>query len=341
MTRDEFVITHWETYTANQIADELGVCVGTVRNIAKRLGLRKASRPFAPGTIFGKVVVEEYIGSNADGRRVYRCRCECGKEAILASYQLTDNQQPSCNNCKLTVAVDLAGKEYGRLTAIQPIRERKSGQIVWECKCECGNTTFVRAACLTNGHTRSCGCLQRDVVSKDHLDWIGKKYGRLTIVKRVGHKWLCRCDCGNETLVRSNCIADGRTKSCGCFRVENISGPKCRFWRGGVTEEQRGIRGISAYFTWGKHVKKRDGYVCQKCGVSAGEVDKKEIHAHHVKNFIDALDEALDIDNGITLCEECHKSFHKQYGKRHNTELQLKEFLNGSTTRTDRFLHLE
>jgi hypothetical protein len=53
---------------------------------------------------------------------------------------------------------------------------------------------------------------------------IGEKIGRLTILKesgkaKDGHKlFLCRCDCGNETLVASNNFKS--TKSCGCLRKE-------------------------------------------------------------------------------------------------------------------------
>lgn len=51
----------------------------------------------------------------------------------------------------------------------------------------------------------------------------GKRYGRLVVLKETGRRhekrdYLCRCDCGNETVVtRSNLICE-RTKSCGCLR---------------------------------------------------------------------------------------------------------------------------
>lgn len=35
----------------------------------------------------------------------------------------------------------------------------KSGNIIWKCKCDCGNTTFVAGNHLTSGHTSSCGCI--------------------------------------------------------------------------------------------------------------------------------------------------------------------------------------
>ena len=60
------------------------------------------------------------------------------------------------------------------------------------------------------------------------LDLTGKKYGRLYVVKRVGTSkdgqktYLCRCDCGNEKVVKSGNLKSGKTKSCGCFNSERI-----------------------------------------------------------------------------------------------------------------------
>ena len=57
-------------------------------------------------------------------------------------------------------------------------------------------------------------------------DMTGMKFGRLTIVKESGrdkHRntlWLCKCECGNETIVRGINLKNGRTTSCGCLRNE-------------------------------------------------------------------------------------------------------------------------
>lgn len=59
--------------------------------------------------------------------------------------------------------VNIAGATFGRLTAITPTDKRaKDGGVIWKCKCECGRLCFVKAAYLTKGHTKSCGCLSRD-----------------------------------------------------------------------------------------------------------------------------------------------------------------------------------
>lgn len=54
-------------------------------------------------------------------------------------------------------------------------------------------------------------------------DLSGRVYGRLTVVRFAGHKgkpqrtaWLCKCECGNEVVVRGTSLARRLTVSCGC-----------------------------------------------------------------------------------------------------------------------------
>lgn len=60
------------------------------------------------------------------------------------------------------------------------------------------------------------------------LDLTGHKYGRLRVLSFAGRdgsnklRWLCRCDCGNETSVRGNSLRTGNTQSCGCYELEQI-----------------------------------------------------------------------------------------------------------------------
>jgi hypothetical protein len=54
----------------------------------------------------------------------------------------------------------------------------------------------------------------------------GKRFGRLTVVSfhsraQKAYLWLCRCDCGNEHVVRTDHLNAGRIQSCGCFQAEH------------------------------------------------------------------------------------------------------------------------
>lgn len=57
------------------------------------------------------------------------------------------------------------------------------------------------------------------------IDLTGQRFGRLTVIKFVSRinkrtKWLCKCDCGNETIVSTKCLRNGDTKSCGCLKKD-------------------------------------------------------------------------------------------------------------------------
>ncbi|MGE0362801.1 MAG: hypothetical protein AB7R67_18960 [Vicinamibacterales bacterium] len=56
---------------------------------------------------------------------------------------------------------------FGRLVAIEPTRQRSdAGLLFWRCRCECGNEATILSSSLTTGNTKSCGCLNRDTITK-------------------------------------------------------------------------------------------------------------------------------------------------------------------------------
>jgi len=69
----------------------------------------------------------------------------------------------------MSKVVDLTGQKVGRLTVIKrKYPNNRGGRAKWLCRCECGKETVVVGADLRNGHTKSCGCLNREL-TKDKL----------------------------------------------------------------------------------------------------------------------------------------------------------------------------
>ena len=65
------------------------------------------------------------------------------------------------------------------------------------------------------------------------LDLTGEKYGRLTVLtpaENIGRRtaWLCRCECGKETVVLTSRLRSGHTKSCGCAFQHTVRPAYCR-----------------------------------------------------------------------------------------------------------------
>ena len=62
--------------------------------------------------------------------------------------------------------IELLDKRFGRLTVIKFMETKSSGVSIWECECDCGNVTQTSIGNLKSGNTKSCGCLQREVLEK-------------------------------------------------------------------------------------------------------------------------------------------------------------------------------
>lgn len=65
----------------------------------------------------------------------------------------------------MPLAVDLSGMRFSRLTALSPRPGSRQSRRGWLCRCVCGNEVVVPTDKLLAGHTRSCGCLQRESVA--------------------------------------------------------------------------------------------------------------------------------------------------------------------------------
>lgn len=61
------------------------------------------------------------------------------------------------------------------------------------------------------------------------------------------------------------------------------------------------------YQEWRTKVFTRDGYTCQKCGVKSSQGTTVYLNAHHIRPYAICPELKLDINNGITLCSDCHK----------------------------------
>lgn len=85
-------------------------------------------------------------------------------------------------------------------------------------------------------------------------------------------------------------------------------GEKHYNWKGGVSSINSSIRRSLEYRLWRESVFQRDNWTCVWCKNRSSSGNKVTLHADHIKPFAYYPELRFAIDNGRTLCVECHKS---------------------------------
>jgi len=138
-----------------------------------------------------------------------------------------------------------------------------------------------------------------------------------------------RCvTCGITIFKSWNNFFNMNKKVCKECSYKNKKGKNNVNWNGGITLKEQQVRHSREYSDWRNSIFEKDKYTCQCCGDNKGG----NLEAHHIENFSEREDLRFDVDNGITLCNECHnpnqkESFHNIYGTRNNTKEQLEEYI--------------
>lgn len=241
----------------------------------------------------------------------------------------------------------LEGKRFGSLIVEEWVSEKSK----WLCKCDCGGSSVVSTRDLNSGNSTTCGTMHK------HNMLIGEKIGKLTVIKIHGKDksngtflYYCECDCGGYSLSRGSDLRGGRVRSCSSNRCElreimktdeykqkisvanggenngmyGIIQEQHPNWDPKRTREQRiKERKTHEDRRWRLSVFERDTFTCQTCGDNKGG----NLVAHHLDSYNWCEDKRYSTENGITLCECCHKDFHSLYGYGNNTKEQFNNYI--------------
>ena len=121
---------------------------------------------------------------------------------------------------------------------------------------------------------------------------------------RVKKRWQCLCACGRRTEVKEDHLKGGHTTSCGCKGKAALV--KANLERQNLLPTRR-----PKLVLFKKTVRRRDRGRCFVCGSKVG------IEVHHLYSYVGNVELARDVRNGLCLCNECHKDFHKSLGGFH------------------------
>ena len=297
--------------TGLEISKVLGRSVDSVRGKASELGLKKTRK--------WTKEEEEFLKNNYEKMT--------DRELGESLNRTTKSIDPRMRKLNLKRNIDLSGKTFGRLLVVNPTNKRSGSDIVWKCKCQCNGTAFIMTSSLTSGKTQSCGCLKREVSSKNgklrKYNLEKQEFGDLKVIKDSGERrnsqvlWECICKCGRKKFATSYYLKKGITRSCGVGSCHNA-------YNHSLTDEDRILnRDVTENLHWRRKVFERDGYKCTMCGDDKGG----NLNAHHLNSWGAFPEERFHISNGRTLCTFCHLDFHKEYGYKNNTKKQFEEYM--------------
>lgn len=215
------------------------------------------------GIRFGKLLVQYRTENpkNKTKKVFWLCQCDCGKTVIADSASLKNGKATQCSHCAHLATgshkrKSLVGNRYGKLVVTKMIYgrfDKKSRQRTYcECRCDCGNIIERMQDYLTRNPSAlmSCGCAHQEILDKQSIDVVGRKYGKLIVLEELKHisprKVVCQCDCGNIITVIKTSVLSGNTQSCGCLQAERTSIANIKDWIG--YESDFGVKAIEPVY---------------------------------------------------------------------------------------------
>jgi len=154
--------------------------------------------------------------------------------------------------------------------------------------------------------------------TKELSPWFGKKLHPDTVEKMRQKKlekptkyWLGKTRDDETRLKISEANKGKESKNKGIPLLAN-SKDKHWNWKGGITPQEKSARKSLNGKIWRDAVFYRDDYTCQDCGDKNSKDNAVVLNAHHIKHFSKYPELRFAIDNGITLCYDCHRQKHSK-----------------------------
>jgi hypothetical protein len=243
---------------------------------------------------------------------------------------------------------DLKGARFGKLLVLERALDRFIGknnhrQTVWLCKCDCGNEAQVAARRVFR--YGNCGCMYKTTRRFIYKDLTGERFGKLTVVSKYddyltkvrGSRWICRCDCGADITLSSNCLTSGNNTTCGNKKIHgfkdrcgDITSTMVASIKNGATARNMSFN-LAPEYLWELFLKQ--GRKCDisdvalTFGMETGKFNRKIANAsldridnvigyevgnvHWVHKTLNIMRGVLSLDEFVNWCGRCY--LHNKY----------------------------
>lgn len=219
---------------------------------------------------------------------------------------------------------DLTGRTYGKLSVIRFSHKDKRNSSFWFVKCSCGKEKIINGSSMKNGHTKGCGCLNKEKklkpIPKICYEMIGKTFNFLTPLEIRVHDFdknsksrfflNCKCVCGKEREIIYTQVLNGTLMSCGCKR----SNGKLRKGESGLREVYKRYKNNASQrdLDFNLSIEEFETLTQKKCHYCGCEpkssISKKRRNGVFFYNGIDRVNNLLGYskENCVTCCSECN-----------------------------------
>lgn len=290
------------------------------------------------------LLATEYIDNSQEVEYI----CSCGNKEKNTIQNYINSSIRKCKACvykitggKRSLNIDHVRQFFQQnncvLLSTEYINNTKSLDYI----CSCGNKDKVTFNSFQMG-VRCHGCMGKRISEKVRKDILEvrdyfNEYDCTLLTENYENQnqlLIYKCKCGREDeksfIQFQSCPKCPQCKSDYLSSIRkgqefpNRRGENHPQWNFDLTPEEREKgRFLTEYKLWRKQVYERDDYTCQCCGDNKGG----NLNAHHLDSYDWNKIDRFNVDNGVTLCNLCHKDFHALYGYGDNTKEQFEEYI--------------
>jgi len=262
----------------------------------------------------------------------YKAKCPCGEVRRKSIHSFKDGKRcRTCVNREKAEKRKMPWEQVINLFDSKGIKIKEGAKYInsktpMDCICACGRSCLLSHEHVKKGGLCSGCAYERNGRMKytwEEIDEVLSERGITLFIEgetylKTSVDYVCYCGRkGRSTL--SNLLRDGRCRN--CINEEN-TGTNNANYDPSLTDEERENKRIDVVgFQWSKKIKDRDEYICQICE------DNRDVVAHHIYSYKEHKDKRIDLNNGVTLCRECHSDFHRHYGYGNNNLDQFLTYL--------------
>jgi hypothetical protein len=269
--------------------------------------------------------------------------CSCGRTGIMTLRSFKRSKYHKCQNCLREMAserikknINNVRKDYEKYGCKLLEDVYISNDTPMKFLCKCGNEDVkTYSGFIKTGQCKVCNRKNSSIIrgyNYNFVDSYFKQHGCVLLEKEYISckrklKYLAKC--GHIDYVTLDSFMSNKYFVCQDCAKQLNSGKNNYNWKGGTyNSESEAFRKSYEFKQWQIGVFKRDNYICQCCN----KKKSGELNSHHLDGYNWCIEKRTDINNGVTLCGDCHIDFHQKYGYGNNTKEQFEEWLDACQT---------